>query len=666
MRRTSWKRLALPLLLSASVPLALAGASNAAGTLPQAPDPVDGRDVAPAATMATDDDKPDIMLASYSGGHTIDKELREPEPRADGYFHVDTEATIAELKKLNVNTFYFLMWHSPTDWQDFTEEFLPAAQEAGIDVWAYIVPPSECHTNGWCSLPFKTDYITWAEEIATLSVEYDHLKGWVIDDFLNGSNSAKFTPEYMDEMTQAADAINPDLQLETVVYWKNAVKPQFYEQYAQYIDAVVFPYRDEPNHNHRRAVTLSQQLDEVLVHTDEYDLDLTLLIYTGRLGKFANPKPDYVRDALTTGLEYAEQGKIQGIVSYGTPHDGAPAVSSENAAMYGTGRLALFGFAGAPATGDYASASQTVTVDPDAERYTLNFWNSHRFFGKESTGERFLDVLVNDEVIWSADIVKGNNTDKAGRWRSSEGPLEIDPAIFEGKTTATLTFRLRQAEPASVHTETSVDNIQASGFEVINPGFEDPEGWEMDWTHNALIPEVDIWHADGPTRVFNVVAEKFGAYAGDDGDDDSGTDSDGAADSSTGDDGQADAADDSDAAADPGDGSSTDEADVASDGDSDTSAADSDADGGTDPADDGTQAQAADVADSDATGSDESAAATEGSGAGGGGVDVAGAGQDPGGLPVTGSSLLGLGLVALIAAAVGGGILLHRRGVGSH
>src|SRR5699024_6184704 len=185
----------------------------------------------------------------------------------------------------------------------------------------------------------------------------------------------------------------------------------------------------------------------------------------------------------------------------------------------------LFAFAGAPDPGDYGSASQTIEIDPDAERYTLNFWIMHRFYGKESTGERFAEVLINDHVIWSSDIVKGNNTNKIGRWRQSEGPLEIEPERFDGETTATLTFRVRQEVSASVHTETSFDTIEASGFEVQNAGFESLDHWELESTHNAFIPEIVIWQEDRPTQVFNEVAAAF--QRDDGGSDDASADADG-------------------------------------------------------------------------------------------------------------------------------------------
>lgn len=513
MRSRSWGRLALSMLLATSVTVVLGMAGLS--LTPDPPDrlavPAGNGDSARSADHASDDTASEVMLANYPGGHTLDKEIREETPRADGYHHVDTKRTIAALQEMNANTHFFLMWHSPSDWQDFTEEFLPAAQQAGIDVWAYIVPPSECSSTGWCSRPFETDYVAWAENIAQLSVEYDHLKGWVIDDFNNGSNSKTFTPEYMEQITAAADEINPDLELATVAYYgKGAVSEEFYETYAPFIDGVVFPYRDEPNHNTRRTSTLPAQLDNVISYTERYDLDTHVLFYTGRYGTFAAPKASYVNDLMATAREYARQGKIQGIVSYGTPHRDAQAVTSENEAMYGNGRLTLFAFAGAPDTDDHGSASQTVHFDPGAERYTLNFWIRNRFFGKETAGKRFAEVLVNGEVIWSTDIIKYNN-DRDGRWRMSQGPIEIDPAILAGSRTAELTFRVRQEVPSSFHTETSFDAIQTSGFTVRNGDFESAAGWRTESTHGAFIPDVEIWTADRPARVFDAVAQGFAA-----------------------------------------------------------------------------------------------------------------------------------------------------------
>ena len=71
-------------------------------------------------------------------------EIRKQQPRADGIRHVDTPATIFRLRQAHVTTYFYLVFHAATDWTDFTAEFLPAAEQAGIDIWVYLVPPSEC------------------------------------------------------------------------------------------------------------------------------------------------------------------------------------------------------------------------------------------------------------------------------------------------------------------------------------------------------------------------------------------------------------------------------------------------------------------------------------------------------------------------------------------
>ena len=65
----------------------------------------------------------------------------DSEPRrADG--HVDGDALLARLKELHVTTYYWLVWHAATDWDDL-KLFLPKAAQANLQVWVYLVPPSE-------------------------------------------------------------------------------------------------------------------------------------------------------------------------------------------------------------------------------------------------------------------------------------------------------------------------------------------------------------------------------------------------------------------------------------------------------------------------------------------------------------------------------------------
>jgi hypothetical protein len=54
-----------------------------------------------------------------------DSEPRRP----DG--HVDADALLARLKELHVTTYYWLVWHAATDWDDL-KLFLPKAAQANL------------------------------------------------------------------------------------------------------------------------------------------------------------------------------------------------------------------------------------------------------------------------------------------------------------------------------------------------------------------------------------------------------------------------------------------------------------------------------------------------------------------------------------------------------
>jgi hypothetical protein len=166
-----------------------------------------------------------------------DAELRMAADR----FHVDCELMVRRLEELHANTYMWLMWHSANDWEDL-HEFLPLAQEAGITVWAYLVPHSESGGKWPYSEPFKVDYVRWAQEIARLSLEHENLVGYVIDDFWGNFDMAdRFSVEYTTEMVAAGKAINPKLKFYPLMYYRQ-FGLDFVEKLAPIVDGCVAAY----------------------------------------------------------------------------------------------------------------------------------------------------------------------------------------------------------------------------------------------------------------------------------------------------------------------------------------------------------------------------------------------------------------------------------------
>ena len=193
-----------------------------------------------------------VLLCAIAGpAHAQDKVPARParaplhfadydsEPRlADG--HVDGDTLLSRLKELHVTTYYWLVWHARTDWDDL-KLFLPKAAQANLQVWVYLVPPSESppKEGDRYSEPFRLDYGRWAEGIARLSLQHTNLTGWVIDDFY--ANHAVFTPAAVRDMQKRAKGINPRLVFLPLMYFGEIRRP-FVEDYREVIDGVVVAY----------------------------------------------------------------------------------------------------------------------------------------------------------------------------------------------------------------------------------------------------------------------------------------------------------------------------------------------------------------------------------------------------------------------------------------
>ena len=151
---------------------------------------------------------------------------------------VDADAMVRRLKELGVNTYYWLV--APWSTWDDLKLFLPKAEKAGIDVWVYLVPPSESPPEA--VPPFRLDYVAWGEGIARLSLEYPNLTAWVIDDFYG--NRSFFTPASMREIRARSKAINPRLAFLPLMYFPE-LQPKFLEDYRSVIDGAVVAYLED-------------------------------------------------------------------------------------------------------------------------------------------------------------------------------------------------------------------------------------------------------------------------------------------------------------------------------------------------------------------------------------------------------------------------------------
>jgi len=227
-------------------------------------------------------------LATYDG-----------EPRLDNG-HVDIERLIGELEELSCNTYDFLIWHAETDWEDL-RAFLEATEGTGLKVWVSLVPPSESRTTK--SEPFGLDYVQWADAIGELSAEYPRLIAWSIDDFTH--NLSFYTPEYLQQMMDAAQAHNPLLAFVPCTYFP-AATADFAERYSGIIDGLLFYYRHESAGANLTDPSLCP--DEIAILRERFGEDFPIILgfYATGHSRLGQTTPEYVEEVMKCGHELAD------------------------------------------------------------------------------------------------------------------------------------------------------------------------------------------------------------------------------------------------------------------------------------------------------------------------------------------------------------------------
>jgi hypothetical protein len=436
------------------------------------------------------------FVANYAGT------LRESTPRADGINHVDTPRMIQRLKQLHITTYWFLVWYTPTEWQDFVTEFEPAAEKAGINVYLYLVGPSECKPV--CSAPYNTDFVAWGHAIGALSRDHPNIKGWAIDDFIY--NTTLFTPQYVKSFVDAGHAENPNLKFYSQVY-QNNLTPQFVQDYTPVVDGYVLAFRDDPYHNTQVTSSLSGQLDSDVSMVRSYGKDLVLMTYAGNLsGTAMPPSRSYVDTVTRIGLSYLRAGKLAGLVQYVLSlDDQQESAASYNHAHSGNGALSLLDYQ-SDTNGGYAQAAETVRVSP-ATNYGVDFYAGLHFGGNLTTGTQQLQLLIDGTVVWQVNPA----TLPIGSYVAEHVDLT---AALQGKKTATLAFRLATITAAhSFYAGALIDDVTPSGFTAPNPGFEKRADWALTTTGPAYIPDFDIFDPNRARETYADVQAQYGPHA---------------------------------------------------------------------------------------------------------------------------------------------------------
>jgi len=221
--------------------------------------------------------------------------------QADG--RVDVGRLTGELEVLRANTYNWLIWHAPTDWEDL-QRFLPRAREKQIRVWVTLVPPSESppRTKNY-SEPFRLDYERWAVEIAQLSLREPNLVAWSLDDFSH--NTRTFAPAYLRRVLEAARQINPKLAFVPCCYYRH-VTPAFAETYRPWVDGVLFPYRNESGEmNLQNSGAVESEVSR-LKELFGREVPVFVDVYATKHSRLNDSTPQYVREVMTAARRCAD------------------------------------------------------------------------------------------------------------------------------------------------------------------------------------------------------------------------------------------------------------------------------------------------------------------------------------------------------------------------
>ena len=186
----------------------------------------------------------------------------------------DIPRTIATLKKLHVNRYYYLIWDRPMgqrpaiprktysqrSW-DQLPAFADAAKASGIEVIVYLVPPAESTPGTY--LPFGWDYDKWFRATGRLAKAHPAIRGIALDDFggatdqFNLVKGPKFSPERVRGLVMEAKSEAPWLRFFAVMYGQDFYSgTATFPRYRSVVDGVIYAYAgtNQPAHAPQNSV----------------------------------------------------------------------------------------------------------------------------------------------------------------------------------------------------------------------------------------------------------------------------------------------------------------------------------------------------------------------------------------------------------------------------
>jgi hypothetical protein len=208
---------------------------------------------------------------------------------------LDVPATIRSLQENHFNCIAQVIEDRPPyTFEDF-KLLLEAAQPAGISVWPVLIPPSE----GATSLPYKTDYVGWMKEMAKLSLKYSALRGVNIDDLFSGISTQTFTRDYLRQIYQAKQEINPNLLFVPTVY---DLDQSVADRLAGCVDGVWFWW---VNLEHNAGMRTVLEDSRVIV-ANRFPIYSGVYSHQTSWHKEGRPQPKILRGALEIGCRYGD------------------------------------------------------------------------------------------------------------------------------------------------------------------------------------------------------------------------------------------------------------------------------------------------------------------------------------------------------------------------